>query len=176
MTLKSLTLDEYFHKIVNQPKTKEPTMFDNVKASVQMAIDKFSSLWTKPTTFVDNVVDEDDGIEDGWSFAIYTGKWEDCDGNLHPSQYTLITESNDSTWMNTVDTILDVLSKHYGYDIKSQVYYSVAFPLNQICEYTELPYAGYGRSLNEDILQQLLLAYPEVYEVDHENFKLTPKK
>lgn len=151
----------------------------NIKIMFEWLTEKFYSLWTKPTTFVDNVVDDDnddDEIEDYWSFSMYTGTWEDCDGDLHPSQHTTITESNDSTWMNTVDTILDVLSRHYGYDIKSQVYYSVKFPMNEISQWTGQPYAGYGRSLNDEILQQLLLAYPKVYEADTNNFKFTKKK
>jgi len=175
MTLKPQTLDEYFKLIVKPLETKEPNMFDKVKASTQAAIDKLSSLWSKPTTFVDNAVESEE-VEDFWAFEMYTGEWEDFDGSPQPCQHTFISNSMDATWMGVLDTILDAMSKHYGYDIKSQVYYSVAFPLNDICIYTGEPCAGYGRSLNEEILQQLLLAYPEVYEVSNENFKLATKK
>jgi len=171
-TLKPQTLDEYFKLIVKPLETKEPNMFDNVKASMQGAIDKFSSLWLKPNIFVDNSVESEE-IEDYWSFEMYTGKWEDCDGIAYPSQHTIVTESDGSTWMSVLDTILDTMSKHYGYNIKEQVYYSVSFPFNDICEYTEKPSAGYGRNLNDEIFQQLLLAYPEVFENNTENFKIT---
>jgi hypothetical protein len=70
--------------------------------------------------------------------------------------------------MEVLDRILDEMSKHYGYNIKEQVYYSVEFPLNELDDRTGKPFAGYGRSLNDKVLQQLLLAFPEVYDV---NFK-----
>ena len=172
MTLKPQTLDEYFKLIVKPLETKEPNMFDKVKASTQAAIDKFSSLWSKPTTFVDNAVKSEE-VEDFWAFEMYTGEWEDFDGSPQPFQHTFISNSMDATWMGVLDTILDAMSKHYGYDIKSQVYYSVAIPLNDNCKYTEKPSAGYGRSLNDEIFQQLLLAYPEVFENNTKNFKIT---
>ena len=59
---------------------------------------------------------------------------------------------------------LDEMEKHYGYSIKEQVYYSVSFPLNEMDGFTGKPYAGYGRNLNDNVLQQLLLAFPEIYE------------
>ena len=61
--------------------------------------------------------------------------------------------------MEVLDTILDAMEAHYGYNIKEQVYYSVHFPLNMEGE------AGYGRSLNDEVFQKLLLSFPEVYEV-----------
>jgi hypothetical protein len=56
------------------------------------------------------------------------------------------------------------MEAHYGYSIKEQVYYSVAFPMNDIDERTGEPYAGYGRCINDELFQQLLLAHPELYE------------
>jgi hypothetical protein len=126
---------------------------------------KLQSLWTKPTTFVDNseqvILLED---EDYWAFEMMTQSWVNEFGETVPLKHTVLLEPNDTTWMEALDKILDVLNKHYGYNVKEQVYYSVTFPLNEVDKDTGKPYAGYGRSLNDDILQQLLLAHPEVYE------------
>jgi hypothetical protein len=119
-------------------------------------IEKLNSLLTKPTAFVDSNLHSD--YEDGyWAFEMYTPEYT-CDGELEPKQHDVIIEPSDTTWMETLDQILDIMGKHYGYNIKEQVYYSVTFPLN------DPECAGYGRSLNDEVLQQLLLAHPEVYE------------
>jgi hypothetical protein len=176
MTLNAITLDQYFHLIINKPTpVKESTMFDNVKVSMQSVREKFALLWTKPTTFVDNT-DEQDNNEDYWSFEMYTGTWVDFEGEPQPARHTIIVEPHGGTWMGVLDTILDAMNKHYGYDIKEQVYYSVRFPMNGICEFTGKPVDGNGRCLNDDVLQQLLLAYPEAYESHVPDFKLTAKK
>lgn len=166
-----LSLELYFRQI-NKPNTvnkinkstavKESTMFDNVKVAMQSAREKFTSLWTKPTTFVDNVQLLED--EDYWAFEMYSGTWKDFDGEEQPVRHTVLIEPHEGTWMQVLDQILDAMNDHYGYDIKEQVYYSVKFPLNDICQYTNQPHAGHGRSLNDDILQQLLLAHPEIYD------------
>lgn len=151
-----MTLNEYFHLIVNKQQ-KELTMFENLKAH-------FMSLWTKPTTFVDNNSDDVLDYEDGyWGFEIYTPAFT-SDGEYFPVKHTTLLEPHEGTWMDVLDQILDVMSLHYGYDIKEQVYYSVEYPLNEIDERTGKPFAGYGRCLNDNLLQQLLLAHPEVYE------------
>jgi hypothetical protein len=167
-------LVEYFSKIIQSTTpnfVKESTMFDNVKASMQMARDKLTSLWTNPTTFVDNSKLEDH--DDYWAFEMYTGEWEDFAGEGQPARHTVIIEPHEGTWMGVLDTILDAMNAHYGYNIKEQVYYSVKFPMNGICEFTDVPYDGHGRNLNDDILQQLLLAYPEAYDSHVPDFKLT---
>jgi hypothetical protein len=179
-----LSLEIYFRQI-NKPNTvnkinssntvKESTMFDNVKASMQLVREKFTSLWTQPcTTFVDNSKLEDH--DDYWAFEMYTGDWVDFEGEDQPSRHTVIIEPHEGTWMGVLDTILEAMNKHYGYDIKEQVYYSVKFPMNGICEFTDKPFDGHGRCLNDEILQQLLLAYPEAYESHVPDFKLTAKK
>ena len=158
MTLKPLTLEQYFHAIVKN-KPKELTMFDNLKAH-------FMSLWTQPVAFV---AEEDHPKlmdDDYWAFEMVTHEWIDEEGTLCPRKETIIIEPHDTTWMEVLDRILDEMSKHYGYDIKEQVYYSVEFPLNELDDRTGKPFAGYGRSLNDKVLQQLLLAFPEVYDVD----------
>jgi len=164
MTLNPLTLDQYFHLIVNKQQ-KETTMFEKTKMFFNEQIEKITSLLTKPTAFVE----EDPKLyEDGyWAFEMYTPEYT-CDGEFEPKQHDCIIEPGDTTWMETLDQILDIMGKHYGYNIKEQVYYSVAFPLN------DPECAGYGRSLNDDVLQQLLLAYPEVYEVNVSSFKWKP--
>ena len=156
-----MTLTEYFHLINNnQPPVKETTMFDNLKASMQEAREKFSLLWTKPPAFVDNSTE----IKDFWAFEMYTGEWEDFEDALQPLKHTVIFEPHEGTWMQILDQILDAMNDHYGYDIKEQVYYSVRFPMNDIDKHTGVPYAGYGRCLNDEKLQLLLLSHPELYE------------
>ena len=163
MTHDPLTLEQYFHEIVNKPIEKEPTMFDQFKIAVANAQSNFMSLWTKPVAFVKEesptVMDDD-----YWAFEMVTQEWIDEFGETRPLEQTIIIEPHDTTWMEVLDRILDEMEKHYGYNIKEQVYYSVEFPLNEVDHYTGKPLAGYGRSLNDSILQQLLLAHPEAYE------------
>jgi hypothetical protein len=156
-------LEQYFHNINNQP-IKEQTMFDQFKIAVANAQNNFMSLWTKPVVFVEEeptVMDDD-----YWAFEMVTYEWIDECNEVHPLKQTIVIEPNDTTWMEVLDRILDEMSKHYGYNIKEQVYYSVEFPLNELDDRTGKPFAGYGRSLNDKVLQQLLLAFPEVYDVD----------
>jgi hypothetical protein len=153
-----MTLEQYFHLIINKPRivyVKETTMFDKTKMFFNEQIEKLSSLMTKPTAFVE----QDTALyEDGyWAFEIYTPEYM-CDGELEPKQHDVLIEPDETTWIETLDKILDVMGKHYGYNIKEQVYYSVHFPMN------DPDTAGYGRCLNDEVLQQLLLAHPEVYE------------
>ena len=155
-----MTLDDYFHTIIKQQPEKETTMFDNLKAH-------FLSLWTKPVKFVEEEEPNTLMDEDYWAFEMRTSEWVDECGETHPVQHDVLIEAHDGTWMEVLDRILDEMEKHYGYNIKEQVYYSVAFPHNEPCPYTgELP-AGYGRSLNDEVLQKLLLSFPEVYEVSN---------
>ena len=125
-------------------------MFEKTKMLFNEQIEKINSLLTKPTAFVE----EDPALyEDGyWAFYARTSAYEDIE-----AKESYIGGEQDGTWMEILDQILDVLGHHYGYNIKEQVYYSVHFPLNKEGE------AGYGRSLNDEILQKLLLSYPEVY-------------
>jgi hypothetical protein len=166
MTLKPLTLEEYFHKIVskeeeeptatigyepswilvpcNQPP-KELTMFEVMKA-------KWTEFWTTRYSWMDDPVAEVEP-QDYWAFYARTSAYEDVE-----AKETFINGEQDCTWTEIVDQILDVLGNHYGYNIKEQVYYAVDFPLN------DPEFAGHGRCLNDSVLQQLLLAFPEVYE------------
>lgn len=151
-------LEQYFHEIINQPRivyVKEPTMFENLKTH-------FMSLWTTPVAFVEQ--DTKVTAEDYWSFEMVTNEWVDEHGVTRPKKITSIVEPHEGTWMQVLDRILDEMEKHYGYSIKEQVYYSVEFPINEIDDRTGQPFAGYGRCLNDQMLQQLLLAFPEVYE------------
>ena len=143
-----MTLDDYFHKIVNTQPPKELTMLEALKA-------KWNEFWSFGYTWVE---EPDAVLEDSWAFEIHTSGYV-SEGEIVLPQHDFIVDSNDGTWMDVLDQILDVLGKHYGYNIKEQVYYSVWAPLNKEgC-------AGYGRELNDEVLQQLLLSYPEVYEV-----------
>ena len=160
-----MTLTEYSYLINNnQPPVKESTMFDNFKASLQLLRDKLTLLWTKPTEFVDNSNELELGNDDYWAFEMYTGEWHDFDGELQPLKHTVIIEPHESTWMCVLDQILDAMNEHYGYDIKEQVYYSVTHPMNELNPVTGKPFPGYGRSLNDEKLQLLLLSHPELYE------------
>jgi len=151
-----MTLDEYFHKIINQPRIveiKELTMFEKLK-----------QLWTKPVEFAE---EQDPKLsEDGyWSFEMYTPEWVDeYYGETQQSVHTSFIEPHNGTWMEVLDKILDAMEVHYGYSIKEQVYYSVTFPMNDVDPETGDPYAGYGRCINDELFQQLLLAHPELYE------------
>ena len=156
-------LEQYFHTIINQPRivyVKEPTMFEKTKMFFNEQMEKINSLLTKPTAFVE----EDPKLcEDGyWAFEMYAPEWKNEFGETVEPIHTCIVESHEGAWMEVLDRILDAMEKHYGYSIKEQVYYSVNYPHN-VPYQEELP-AGYGRSLNDTVLQQLLLAYPEVYQ------------
>ena len=136
-------------------------MFDMFKTTASALKEKFSLLWTKPTTFVDNSVAT--AYEDGyWAFEMYTPEWEDITGETVKPIHTVLVEPHEGTWMEVLDTVLDAMEAHYGYNIKEQVYYSVNFPLNDTDERGN-PFPGYGRCLNDDRLQQILLAFPELY-------------
>jgi hypothetical protein len=140
-----MTLDEYFHLIVNNKPPKELTMFDVMKAK-----------WTEFFTTQFKWIEEPNELvepEDYWAFYAHTSAYDDIE-----AKETFINGEQDGTWMEIVDQVLDVLSHHYGYNIKEQVYYSVQFPLN------DPECAGYGRELNDEVLQKLLLSFPEVYE------------
>lgn len=147
MTHNPLTLEEYFHKIVNNP-LKELTMFETMKAKWNDFIARnavnISYSWTEEPT---------KETDDYWSFYARTNGYEEV-----PRKESFIQGEQDCTWMEIVDQVLDVLGHHYGYNIKEQVYYSVHFPLN------DPDCAGYGRELNDEVLQKLLLTHPEVYE------------
>jgi hypothetical protein len=165
MTLNPLTLDQYFHLIVNKQQ-KETTMFEKTKMFFNEQIEKINSLLTKPTTFVEH---DPMLYEEGyWAFEMYTPEWVDEHGDTVKPVHTVLVEPHEGTWMEVLDQILDAMEAHYGYNIKEQVYYSVVFPHNIEGE------AGYGRSLNDEVLQKILLAYPEVYKVNVSSFKWKP--
>ena len=164
MTLNPLTLEQYFH-VINQPK-KETTMFEYLK-----------NKWTELTTTKYKFVEESETLpmEDYWAFEIHTGEWVDEFNEVIPVKHDVIIKDHDSTWHEVLDQILDVMGEHYGYNIKEQVYYSVAFPNNTL-DYSldGTPPSGYGRMLNDEVLQKLLLAYPEVYEARVSDFAWKP--
>lgn len=151
-----MTLEQYFHAI-NQPK--ETTMFEYLK-----------NKWTELTTTKYAFVEEPETLpmEDYWAFEIHTGEWVDEFNEVRPVKHDVIIKDNDSTWHDVLDQILDVMGEHYGYNIKEQVYYSVYLPLNIEGK------AGHGRMLNDEVLQKLLLAYPEVYETRVNDFAWKP--
>ena len=160
-------LEQYFHEIINQPRivyVKERTMMLQLSMFFTRQLEKLNSLLTKPTSFVE----EDPTLyEDGyWGFEMYTPEWIDEHGDTVKSITTMLLEPHDGTWMEVLDTILDKMEAHYGYNIKEQVYYSVTFPNNEPSPYTGEIMAGYSRMLNDGVFQQLLLAFPEVYERD----------
>lgn len=162
-----MTLDQYFHTIINQPRIvyiKETTMFERSVEKTKMffteQIEKINSLLTKPTAFVE----EDPKLyDDGyWAFEMYTPEWVDLGGETVKEIHTVLVEPNEGTWIEVLDRILDAMEAHYGYSIKEQVYYSVNFPLNDTDDKGK-PFPGYGRCLNDERLQQILLAFPELY-------------
>ena len=156
-----MTLDQYFHQIVKQPLVKEQTMFERTKMFFTQQIEKINSMLTKPTAFVE----EDPKLYEGgyWAFEMYTPEWVNEFGETVKPIRTCFITPHDGTWMEVLDRILDAMEAHYGYNIKEQVYYSVNFPLNDT-DYKGEPFPGYGRCLNDERLQQILLAVPELYE------------
>jgi len=149
-------LTDYFSRINQQPST---VIADNVEKEASM-FTKLKQYWQDKFAFVDNKPTVEPTEEGFWTFGMHTGAYYDSDDKVEiPEKSTFIHEETNGTWMEQLDKILDMMGEHYGYDIKSQVYYSVTFPLNIEGE------AGYGRCLNDEVLQQLLLSYPEAYEV-----------
>lgn len=155
-----MTLEDYFKLIVNKPTEKEPTMFEKTKMffneQIERCAEKINSLLTKPVSFVE----EDPKLHDDgyWAFEMYTPEWVDEHGTMAEPAHTVLVEPHEGTWIEVLDKILDAMEAHYGYSIKEQVYYSVAFPLNN----PDFP--GFSRCLNDERLQQVLLAFPELYE------------
>lgn len=154
-------LEKYFERIVNtQPK--ELSMFEKTKMFFNEQLEKINTLLTKPVAFVEE--DPKAMGTDYWAFEMYTGEWySDERGELQPVKHTCIIEPHEGTWMEILDKVMDEMEKHYGYSIKEQVYYSVNFPLNEL-DNEGNPFPGYGRCLNDKRLQQVLLAFPELYE------------
>lgn len=136
-------------------------MFEYLKA-------KWTELMSTRYEFIEEpVVEEQGGYEEGWAFVMRTDSYVNEDGEFIPVKETIIAGDNNGTWMESLEQILDVFNEHYGYNIKEQVYYAVYMALNTEGE------AGYGRCLNDEVLQQLLLAYPEAYDWQgHKGFKL----
>jgi hypothetical protein len=154
-------LEEYFHKIVNTQPPKEQTMFERSKAYFQSLKDSWSSLYKWDVEIESN----ETAMEgDYWAFEMYTEPYVNEEGKRISAVHSMLIEPHETTGMEVLDKILDEMEKHYGYNIKEQVYYSVSFPLNIDNEYTGTPLVGKGRCLNDEVLQQLLLAFPEVYE------------
>jgi hypothetical protein len=155
-----MTLDDYFYLIIKPSTQKETTMFEKTKMFFNEQIEKLNTLLTKPTAFVE----EDPRLyEDGyWAFEMYTPEWINEYGETVDPIHTVLVEPHEGTWMEVLDIILDKMEVHYGYNIKEQVYYSVNFPLNDTDDKGN-PFPGYGRCLNDERLQQILLAFPELY-------------
>jgi hypothetical protein len=136
-------------------------MFESFKAH-------FTSLWSinepsKPDAHVADVtMPEEQPCKDFYRIELFTEGYH-CDDEYIPDKYSCIKENRDMvTWMELVDKFADMLSHHYGYNIKEQIYYSVKFPINTLDnEGKEFP--GYGRELNDEKLQLLLLTHPDLY-------------
>jgi len=150
-----MTLDQYFHLIVNKQQ-KETIMFEKTKMFFTEQIEKINSLLTKPVAFKE---EPETAFDDGyWAFEMYTPEWINEYGETEKPVHTCFIEPHEGTWIEVLDRILDAMEAHYGYSIKEQVYYSVTFPLN------DPECAGYTRCLNDELLQQVLLAHPELYQ------------
>ena len=154
MTLNHKPLEDYFRRINTQ---KDFTMFDYLKAH-------FSHLFASSPT-PEPVPEEPPKLQDFYCIEMFTSGYTNSCEEI-PDKYTAIkgdhVDGQDPTWMHLVDKFADMLSYHYGYNIKEQIYYAVKFPLNYIdADGVESP--GYGRELNDDKLQLLLLTHPELY-------------
>jgi hypothetical protein len=139
-------------------------MFERSKAYFQSLKDSWTSLYKWDVEIIDNspAIHIDN---DYWAFEMYTEPYIDENGKVVPEKHSVLLEPHETTWMDILDKILDEMEKHYGYSIKEQVYYSVTYPINgDSFPYEGVSEAGKGRQLNDEVLQQLLLAFPEVYE------------
>ena len=172
-----MTLDEYFH-VINKPK--EFSMFEAFKAKMtawfthtwefkdagqaRKEIERLTDEIFKAECELRKGLEEDPKLhEDGyWAFEMCTPEWVDLGGETVKEIHTVLVEPNEGTWIEVLDRILDAMEAHYGYSIKEQVYYSVNFPLNDTDDRGN-PFPGYGRCLNDERLQQILLAFPELY-------------
>lgn len=128
----------------------------------------FSSFFTPPVYTVETTVSATNESKDFYSIEMFTEGYDDI-----PDKYSCLkgnhSEDEDPTWMHLVDKFADMLSYHYGYNIKEQIYYSVRFPLN-LRDDTGKEYSGYGRELNDEKLQLLLLTHPELYSPNSSYF------
>lgn len=154
MTHNFQPLEDYFQRI-NQP-SKEPNMIDYLKAH-------FASFFTPPVYTVETTVQVNEPTsKDFYSIEMFTEGYDDI-----PDKYSCLkgdhSDDEDYTWMALVDKFADMLSYHYGYNIKEQIYYSVQFPINCRDENGK-ELSGYGRELNDEKLQLLLLTHPELYQ------------
>lgn len=151
-----MTLEQYFNLIIKSPTEKEPTMLEKIKSFVL-------DLLTKPDpNIVTEITDKTSGdpeIKDKLVIEMYTdGYYNIEEGERIPPVHTVFYSNMDATWVSLVDTFIEELEKHFGYSIKEQVYYSVSFPEN------DPQLSAYGRKINDERFQLLLLAHPELYE------------
>jgi hypothetical protein len=115
-------------------------MFESFKA-------QFAQFFTPPVYSVEPPVPEELPCKDFYRLEMFTEGYQ-CDDEYIPDKYSCIKENKEMvTWMELVDKFADMLSHHYGYNIKEQIYYSVK----------------YGRNLNDEKLQLLLLTHPDLY-------------
>lgn len=61
------------------------------------------------------------------------------------------------TWIEVLEDVIKTLESHYGYDIKSRVFYAVPFP---IFDHNVSP--APGRELDRNIFLELLEQNPEI--------------
>ena len=87
------------------------------------------------------------------SFNISTDNYNDSD--YPDTHYSFSHSFSGPTWIQIVEEVLKVLEASYGYDIRSQVYYSVKNPLFDH-NYASAP----GRELNSDLFHNLLNEHP----------------
>jgi hypothetical protein len=157
-----MTLDEYFHAINKPQKLKHEDegvnmFFQKAKEYAQSLKDYWTVLyaWEEPNP--------EHEVTDFYSFEMHTASWYDSDeGREVPAKSSFVfgdhVGDEDPTWSTVLDKILDEMNKHYGYDVKSQVYYVVDFPTNDLYPNKR------GRMLNAEVLDQVSLAFPEIFE------------
>ena len=75
-----------------------------------------------------------------------------------PDQYVSQTMSyNGPTWTTVLEDLIKVLELHYGYDIKSRVFYAIENPIFDH-DYAAAP----GRELHKEKFLDLLSEHPEL--------------
>jgi len=91
----------------------------------------------------------------------YTFRYEDDNEpiGLYPSVLTKtdLQFEDGTTWVNVVESFLQFLEGHYGYNIREQVFYSVAMPFNDPNESR-----ASGREMDRTVFEKLVLENPDL--------------
>lgn len=86
-----------------------------------------------------------------YTFAYHDDTQEPVGIYPNVSNRLSLTFEEGNTWINIVEHFLQFLEGHYGYDIREQVYYSVAAPFND----PDVSRAS-GREMDRKVFESIL--------------------